>query len=63
MSSIRNELSEKEILELTEQDLQDYRRGRAHTPINARTLHGVDVGRLKMIVIEGTAATPCRLHL
>ncbi|KAH8128964.1 Mss4-like protein [Trichoderma asperelloides] len=63
MSSIRNELSEKEILGLTELDLQDYRRGRAHYPINARTLHGVDMGQLKKIVIEGTTATPCRLHL
>ncbi|KAK6451340.1 hypothetical protein FP744_10007591 [Trichoderma asperellum] len=52
MSSIRNELSEKEILGLTELDLQDYRRGRAHYPINARTLHGVDMGQLKKIVIE-----------
>lgn len=63
MSSFRNELSEEEMLELTEQNLQAYKRGRAHHPINVRTLHGVDVRNLRKIVNEGTPATPCRLHL
>lgn len=60
MSSFRNELSEEEMLELTEHDCQVYMRGRAHYPINVRTLHGVDVEKLKKITYE---ATPCRLHL
>ncbi|EHK44037.1 uncharacterized protein TrAtP1_008502 [Trichoderma atroviride] len=60
MSSFRNELSEEEILQLTEQDVQAYRRGRARCPINVRTLHGVDVGKLKKIMNK---VIPCRLHL
>lgn len=60
ISSFRNELSEEEILQLTEQDLRVYERGRAHYPINVRTLHGVDVGKLNKIMNE---TLPCRLHL
>jgi hypothetical protein len=63
MSSFRNEISEEEIPELTEQDLQTYRRGRAHYPVNVRTLHGVDLAKLKTVKYEGTAATPCQLHV
>lgn len=60
MSSFRNELSEEEMIELDEQNLRAYKRGRAHYPINVRTLHGVDVGKLKKIMNE---TMPCRLHL
>ncbi|KAL7918039.1 Mss4-like protein [Trichoderma austrokoningii] len=56
MSSFRNPLSEEEILELNEQHLKAYTRSRAHYPINARTLHGLDVGKLKPIMDEGTAS-------
>lgn len=60
MSSFRNELSEEETLQLTEQDIQAHRRSRArYHPINVRALHGVDVGKLKKIMNE---VMPCRLH-
>lgn len=60
MSSFRNELSEEETLQLTEQDIQAHRRSRARYPINVRALHGVDVRKLKKIMNE---VMPCRLHL
>ncbi|KAK1248486.1 hypothetical protein MKX08_006706 [Trichoderma sp. CBMAI-0020] len=60
MSSFRNELPEEKILELTKQDIQAYRTSRARCAINVRTLHGVDVGKLKKIMNK---VMPCRLHL
>ncbi|KAM0265702.1 hypothetical protein ACHAQJ_000136 [Trichoderma viride] len=63
MTSLRNPLPEKEVLALSEHARQVYWRGRAYSPVNARTLHGVDVGKLKTILYESTAAISCRLHM
>ncbi|RFU78542.1 glutathione-dependent formaldehyde-activating enzyme [Trichoderma arundinaceum] len=58
MTNIRNELPEEEVLALSEQARQIYWRGKATYPVNARVLHGVDVGKLKKVLFDGATLMP-----
>ncbi|EHK23624.1 uncharacterized protein TRIVIDRAFT_148409, partial [Trichoderma virens Gv29-8] len=58
VTNLRNQLSEDEILALSEHSRQAYWRGKESHPVNARVLHGVDVGKLKKVMFEGATAMP-----
>lgn len=58
MTNLRNQLPQDEVLALSEHARQVYWKGKASYPVNARTLHEVDVGKLKKVMFEGATAMP-----